>query len=436
MFPPFYLHYAPKTLFLCILITHPSMKQLLKAACAAAILLCLAEPASACTSAVISGKVTPDGRPLLWKNRDTDFMRNHIDYVRGAKYDFIAVVNSDNAYLKEAWMGTNSAGFALMNTQSYNLEEPREGEERGAANGRIIYRALEVCATVDDFRLFLDTLSKPSYIEANFGVIDAQGGAAMFEVDYQKYVMYDANNPKDAPYGYIARTNFSFAGRVNQGAGYVRYMEADRVLMQASATGSITPQFIFNDLARSFRNCMLDIDLRSGAYNRPQASGWFVDQDFIPRSSTSCSVVVQGVKPDEKAELTTMWTLLGYPPTGIAVPLWVKDADKLLPQLVRYDKACKAAPLSYWSLQLADRVFSYKQGMGTGRYLNWERLYSPERGNGYMTMLVPVEDEVFRTTRPLLEEWRRKGSLDTKAIPQLYEELEGYLKASPLAPPP
>ena len=47
----------------------------------------------------------------------------------------------------------------------------------------------------------------------------------MFEVDYYKYTMYDANNPKDAPYGYIARTNFSFAGEVNRGAGYVRYME-------------------------------------------------------------------------------------------------------------------------------------------------------------------------------------------------------------------
>ena len=233
--------------------------------CAAAIVW-FATPVQACTSAVVSGKVTPDGRPLLWKNRDTDFMRNHIDYVKGEKYNFIAVVNSANAYLKEAWMGTNSSGFALMNTQSYNLVDVKGDEERGAANGRVIYRALEVCATVEDFCHFLDTISKPSDIEANFGVIDAQGGAAMFEVDYHKCVMYDANNPKDAPYGYIARTNFSFAGKVNEGAGYVRYMEADQVLMKASATGSITPQFIFNDLSRSFRNRMLDIDLRSGAF--------------------------------------------------------------------------------------------------------------------------------------------------------------------------
>ena len=59
---------------------------------------------------------------------------------------------------------------------------------------------------------------------------------------------------------------FSFAGEVNRGAGYVRYMEADRVLMRASAMGGITPQGIFNDLSRSFRNGMLDIDLKSGKF--------------------------------------------------------------------------------------------------------------------------------------------------------------------------
>lgn len=377
----------------------------------------------ACTSAVVSGKVTPDGRPLLWKNRDTDYLRNHIDYVKGTKYSFIAVVNSDTPHLKEAWMGTNSSGFALMNTQSYNLMDMNEGEERGAANGSIIYQALAVCATVEDFCHFLDTISKPSYIEANFGVIDAKGGAAMFEVDYHKYVMYDANDAKDAPYGYIARTNFSFAGKVNDGAGYVRYMEADRVLMQASGMGRITPQLIFNDLSRSFRNNLIDVDLRNGNFNRPQSSGWFIDQDFIPRSSTSCSIVVQGVKNDENPELTTMWTLLGYPPTGVAVPLWVNSGGSLLPPMVSFCKQSKAAPLSNWSLSLADRVFGYKQGMGSGRYINWERLYNPAKGDGYMTSIVALEDEVFGTSMSALTKMREKGSLDNKAISKLYEEL-------------
>ena len=282
-------------------------------------------------------------------------------------------------------------------------------------------------ATVEDFCHFLDTISKPSLIEANFGVIDAQGAAAMFEVDYYKYTMYDANNPKDAPYGYIARTNFSFAGEVNRGAGYVRYMEADRVLMRASAMGGITPQGIFNDLSRSFRNGMLDIDLKSGKFNRPQGSGWFVDQDFIPRNSTSCSIVVQGVKPGEKAELTTMWTMLGYPPTGIAVPLWVKDADRLLPPMVCWDKACVAAPLSDWSLRLSNNVFCYNQGMGTNRYLNWEKLYNMEN-NGYMQQLVTVEAEVFRRTCLLLDSWRQQGSIDSQEMQKLYQDVEALVR--------
>lgn len=388
------------------------------------------EPIQACTSAVISGKVTPDGRPLLWKNRDTDFLKNHVAFIKGEKYDFIADVNSANfPKLKEAWVGTNSAGFALMNTQSYNLVKVKGDEERGAANGRIIYRALEVCATIEDFCHFLDTLAKPSLIEANLGVIDSKGGAAMFEVDYYKYTMYDANNPKDAPYGYIARTNFSFAGEVNQGAGYVRYMEADQVLMKASATGGITPQSIFNDLSRSFHNCMLDIDLKNGAYNCPAGSGWFVDQDFIPRSSTSCSVVVAGVKSGEKAELTTMWTLLGYPPTGVVVPLWVKNAEKHLPSIARLDKGCGAAPLSCWSLQLADLVFSYKQGMGTNRYINWERLYNANK-TGYMQLLAPVEAEVFKRTQPVIEAWREKGEIDIREMEILYNNLEDLVHSS------
>ncbi len=114
--------------------------------------------------------------PLLWKNRDTDFPQNSVRYFSGGRYPFVAVVNSVEDNPTDVWIGTNAAGFSVMNTQSYNLVEVKPGEERGEANGRIMRRALEVCATVKDFRQFLDTLSKPSLIEANFGVIDAEGG--------------------------------------------------------------------------------------------------------------------------------------------------------------------------------------------------------------------------------------------------------------------
>ena len=389
-------------------------------------MVCTVAPAWACSSAVISGKVTPDGRPLLWKNRETGHLRNHMAYVKGEKYDFVANVNSDNyPKLKEAWVGSNTAGFALMNTQSYNLElGDIADDDRGPKNGEVIYRALEICATVEDFCHFLDTISKPSGIEANFGVIDAQGGAAMFEVDGNSYKMFDANDPDVAPHGYVARTNFSNGGELNKGYGYVRFLEVDRVLSKACAMGGITPQLIFNDIARSFRNNILDIDLRSGDFNYPKTSGWFTDQDFIPRNNTSCSIVVQGVKKGENPELTVLWTILGYPPAGVAVPLWVKDN---LPAMMSYDKEKEAAPLSAASLKLADeKVFHFKQGGGTKHYLHWENLYNLQ-GTGIMQKLVPVEEKVYQEALPLQQKFYKDGKVNVKELDALYGRIENML---------
>ena len=387
---------------------------------------CAAASVWACSSAVISGKVTPDGRPLLWKNRETGHLLNHMAYVKGEKYDFVANVNSDNfPAKKEAWIGSNTAGFALMNTQSYNLEKGDiADDDRGPKNGEVIYRALEVCATVADFCHFLDTISKPSGIEANFGVIDAQGGAAMFEVDEHSYQMFDANDPNVAPHGYVARTNFSNGGELNVGYGYVRYLEVERVLSKACAMGGITPQLIFTDLARSFRNNILDIDLRSGNYNYPKTSGWFIDQDFIPRKDTSCSIVVQGVKKGENPELSILWTVLGYTPTSLAVPVWVKNN---LPAMVSYDAALKTSPLSAAAWKLAnEKVFHYRQGGGTNHYLHWENLYNLQ-GTGIMQRLMPVEEEVYRQTLPVQENWLKQGKLNLKELDALYHRIGEYL---------
>ena len=390
-------------------------------------MVCTVAPAWACSSAVISGKVTPDGRPLLWKNRETGHLRNHMAYVKGEKYDFVANVNSDNfPKLKEAWVGSNTAGFALMNTQSYNLElGDIADDDRGPKNGEVIYRALEICATVEDFCHFLDTISKPSGIEANFGVIDAQGGAAMFEVDGNSYKMFDANDPDVAPHGYVARTNFSNGGELNKGYGYVRFLEVDRVLSKACAMGGITPQLIFTDIARSFRNNILDIDLRSGDFNYPKTSGWFTDQDFIPRNNTSCSIVVQGVKKGENPELTVLWTILGYPPAGVAVPLWVKDN---LPAMMSYDKEKEAAPLSAASLKLADeKVFHFKQGGGTKHYLHWENLYNLQ-GTGIMQKMIPLEEKVYQEALPLQQKFYKDGKVNVKELDALYGRMENMLK--------
>lgn len=387
----------------------------------------VSRPASACTAAVISGKVTPDGRPLLWKNRDCGFPQNSVKFFKGERFSYIAIVNSTDPDPAEVWIGTNSAGFSIMNTQSYNLVDVAPGEERGAANGRVMCRALELCATVEDFHHFLDTLSKPSLIEANFGVIDARGGAEMLEVDYYSYVVYDANDPRTAPHGYLARTNFSFAGEVNTGSGQVRYMNEDQLLMSASGMGLLTPEWILSEVARSFRHPVLGIDLRSGDFNRPVTSGWFLDYDFIPRRTSSSSVVVQGVRPDENPELTIMWTVLGYPPTGVVMPVWLEGAEKSLPVLLARDEETGLSPLCDWSQRLASKVFSYDQGTGTERYMSWEVLWTRD-GDGCMQHLLPVEAAVFRTAAPAIERWRKAGEVDAEELGSLYRELDGIIR--------
>lgn len=62
-------------------------------------------------------------------------------------------------------------------------------------------------------------------------------------------------------------------------------------------------------------------------------------------------------------ELTTMWTALGYPPTSVAIPLWVK-MGKEQSALVTYDASYKTALLDWYSVQLQKNVYSIHRGNG------------------------------------------------------------------------
>ena len=163
---------------------------------------------SACTSVIISGRLTQDGRPLMWKNRDTSNPYNCVVYQQGERYGYVAVANSNTArHPRSVWMGVNERGFAIMNTQSYNLAEP-DDTLGSKANGAILKRALEICETVEDFKTLLDTLPHPLYATTNYGVIDAKGGAAYFETGHNGYQLFDVNDTLNCPKGYIARANY------------------------------------------------------------------------------------------------------------------------------------------------------------------------------------------------------------------------------------
>ena len=85
----------------------------------------------ACTSIIVSGKVTPDGRPYIFKNRDTHDQNNLAIQIQGSRYRFIAIVAAKDSLYKSVWSGHNEVGFAIANTAAYNLNgKPIPGKYR------------------------------------------------------------------------------------------------------------------------------------------------------------------------------------------------------------------------------------------------------------------------------------------------------------------
>ena len=198
-----------------------------------------------CTTAVVSGKATDDGRPLLLKNRDADALQNKLVYFFDGKYRFIGLVNSEDKENKDVWCGFNAAGFGIMNSASYNLKI-NDTTTISDLEGRIMKLALETCATLEDFEKLLNDLPKPLGVEANFGVIDATGGAAYYETDNFKFIKYDVNDPSVAPNGYLIRTNYSVAGEDNKGYGYIRYATASGLFENQTKDGKLSFEFLIN----------------------------------------------------------------------------------------------------------------------------------------------------------------------------------------------
>lgn len=383
----------------------------------------LTAPALACTTAIISGKYTPDGRPVLWKHRDTDFLHNRLMYFADGKYDYIGLVNSEDIAGDQVWAGTNSKGFAIMNAALYdvNLENPTKYKDR---EGFLMKKALQECATLKDFEKLLQKMDKPLGVAASFGVIDAEGGAAYYETDNETFVKYDANDPRVAPHGYIIRTNFSYRGKKDKGYGYIRYQNAQKHFDLAFATNNLNYKTIIQDFSRSMYHSLLNTNYKSIAQSSNKENLFINAADLIVRNSTSSAVVIQGVNKDESPKLTTMWTLLGYPFTTVATPVWVAGGNNLPEILTGGEKEPGEASLCEWALTLKKQAYPIQRGSGY-KYLNISALYNGDQ-KGITQKLIPVENSIFSHTDEVMEEWRTHG-MDEKAIHEYYKWLNNFV---------
>ncbi len=354
----------------------------------------------ACTSAIVSGRLTANGRPLMWKNRDTDDQNNKIERIAATKnsYEYVALYNASDPDCRQAWMGFNEKGFAIMNTASYNLNSDTIKDMD--KEGFVMSLALQKCRTVDDFQNMLDTLSRPMRVEANFGVIDSEGNGAYFEAGNYKYVKYDLN---DSPTGILTRTNYSYSGRLNKGMGYVREENEKALLARHISKYDFTPAVFTEELSRTFYHSLLGKDFTNSG------DKYLVDQDFIPRRISTATVVVEGVLDGESPLLTTMWVGLGYSPCSEIRAVWIGDGG--LPEELRGIAPKGHSPLADAAQARKKEVFDINRGNGK-HYLNLSKLYNRE-GTGFCQVLIPKNMATYAEGYKTLI--TRKASLTLKS---------------------
>lgn len=339
--------------------------------------------AAACTSAIISGAKTLNGRPLLWKHRDTGEENNKVERIKATKetFEYVALYNASDSLCRSAWMGYNSEGFAIMNTASYNLKD--DDVKDMDKEGVVMTLALRKCRTVDDFGRLLETMPKPIGVEANFGVIDAEGNGAYFETNNTKFTRY---NLSDSPDGVLIRTNYSYSGRVDKGMGYIRENNEKYLFPKHVEAADFTPSVFTEEISRTFYNSLLEKDYTNSG------DTWIVDQDFIPRRISTATAVIEGVERGENPLLTVMWIGLGYPPCSEIRAVWLGENG--VPEELRGIGEKGHSPLCDTVVKRKHEVFSIKRGNGK-HYMNLSLLYNPQ-GTGYCQKLIPENLKIYK----------------------------------------
>lgn len=361
------------------------------------ILIGIIPDAEACTSAIVSAKASRDGRPMLWKHRDTSAIDNVVEYIapEDGSFGYVALFNAEDKNREQAWMGMNDVGFAIMNTASYNLKDDDVDASKMDREGYVMTIALRKCRTVDDFANLLATLPRPMGVEANFGVIDASGNGAFFETNNHAFERF---NLSDAPDGVLLRTNYSKSGRDNEGFGFNRYCNAEHLLAPYIKEKNLYPELFTEDVSRSFYHDLLKRDYAAFG------DRWVVDQDFIPRFKSTATIVIEGVapvadvekiKPGELADEYIMWTGIGYPPCSEIVAVRCK-ADGV-PEGLRASQPDGTCALGNEAKARRAEVFPLTAGNGSS-YIDMSKLFNAE-GTGYVQQLRPKNLATYKRER-------------------------------------
>jgi hypothetical protein len=286
--------------------------------------------------------------------------------------------------------------------------------------GELMYHALANCATIADFEAWIETYPKPWGVEANFGIIDAQGGAAYYEMNNDRYIKYDVNAEAD---GYRVVTNFSFAGRYEDYEGWERYQTASAEMKENfSREKEMSAVEAIDLFSRTYRHEVLGVN-----FNKDNAPEFTVDQDFIPRRITSAVVAFEGVKAGDKPVHTVMWTALGYPACAVAVPLLVSGEHLPAYMKARNENAKEGNALN---CEMCDKSLKVKNEWAFPLHIsNGKKYVSMQnilRGADGKPSLIncsqEVEQKIVKDFVPLYQQWV-EGALTDQAFFKLYDQM-------------
>ena len=289
------------------------------------LLVALSFDSFACTSAVVAPQRSSEGVPLLWKHRDNaKFTNTRIEYIDDGTYAYTAVVPNTKNYAKGLYAGINEKGLGIISTATKNLPESTPEEYKACSlrrmRGGAMWNGLRECATLDEFEELLKTTKRSRRSHSNFGVGDATGAVAYFEVwdvGYRRYDVSESGND-----GFDVRANFSHSGDPEKtGSSKYRY---DLIMNEMAAySGKFTPQD-FIGYSRSYNSLKYGnvLDL-----NRT----YYCSNHTVPRYSTVgvFVMVCDGNNP-------RMLAMNGHSASSLAVPIYVK-AKGNIPECVHGD---------------------------------------------------------------------------------------------------
>jgi len=307
-----------------------------------------------CTIGVASGTATRDGRPVVFKTRDTSSWSLEFKVQMPAGYH--AYAGNTSVDSSTVWMGVNEAGFGITQSAAYNVG----GSGSGLGNGTMMNYALERCDSIGDFEdILIATNSSGRSTKANYAVFDAYGGAAIFECAPHEYDRYDADS-----IGLVVRANFSYLGDSGR-CGQNRMERAYQLMSDAIAGDSLDARFVV-------KHVITDLDYPgqnpyplpwTGSFDGMPA-GWidtgpFTDIQTICNANTHAAGVARGVPPGGDTEDALLWCIFASPVASVPFPLFPaahneppegvgSSSEMFTACRAKYDSLFSHSSVSYW----------------------------------------------------------------------------------------